>query len=146
MLIAVPAETQSYEKRVAVTPETVKKFIAAGCDLVLEKGAGAAANYSDAAYLEQGARLANDFSSTCGDADLILKVRALNAEELKYVKKGATVASLLMPMPVSPVFAWKWCRVFRAPNPWMCSLLRPILPATNPYCWLWNIINAFSRC
>jgi len=97
MLIAVPAETQSYEKRVAVTPETVKKFIAAGCDLVLEKGAGAAANYSDAAYLEQGARLANDFSSTCGDADLILKVRALNAEELKYVKKGATVASLVNP-------------------------------------------------
>jgi len=97
MLIAVPAESQSYEKRVAATPETVKKFIAAGCDLVLEKGAGAAANYPDAAYIEQGARLANDFSSTCGDADLILKVRALNADELGQVKKGATTASLVNP-------------------------------------------------
>jgi len=97
MQIAVPAESQSYEKRVAATPETVKKFIAAGCDLVLEKGAGAAANYPDAAYVEQGARLADGFSSTCSDADLVLKVRPLNVEELKHVKKGATVASLVNP-------------------------------------------------
>jgi len=53
MLIAVSAETQSYEKHVAATPETVKKFIAAGCDVVLEKGDGAAANYSDANYVEK---------------------------------------------------------------------------------------------
>ncbi len=97
MLIAVPAETQAYEKRVAATPETVKKFIAAGCDVVLEKGAGQAANYPDAAYVEQGARLADDFSSTCGNADLILKVRPLNADELAQVKKGITVASLVNP-------------------------------------------------
>jgi len=97
MLIAVPAETQLYEKRVAATPETVKKFIAAGCDVVLEKGAGQAANYPDADYVEQGATLADDFSSTCGDADLILKVRPLNADELGQVKKGATVASLVNP-------------------------------------------------
>jgi len=97
MLIAVPAETQSYEKRVAATPETVKKFIAAGCDVVLEQGAGEPANYPDAAYVAQGARLADDFSSTCGEADLILKVRPLNADELAQVKKGATVASLVNP-------------------------------------------------
>jgi len=97
MLIAVPAETQSYEKRVAATPETVKKFIAAGCDVVLEKGAGAAANYPDADYIEQGARLADGFSAACGDADLILKVRPLNVDELAQVKQGATVASLVNP-------------------------------------------------
>jgi len=97
MLIAVPAETQPHEKRVAATPETVKKFIAAGCDIVLEKGAGAAANYPDDAYVEQGARLAAGFTATCGKADLILKVRPLNADELGHVKKGATVASLVNP-------------------------------------------------
>jgi len=97
MLIAVPVETQSYEKRVAATPETVKKLIAAGCDVVLEKGAGVSANYSDAAYVEQGARLADDFAAVCAEADLILKVRALNAEELTHMKRGATVASLVNP-------------------------------------------------
>jgi len=97
MLIAVPAETQSNEKRVAATPETVKKFIAAGCDVVLEKGAGQAANYPDAAYVEQGARLAGDFAAACGDADLILKVRPLNADELGQIKKDTTVASLAQP-------------------------------------------------
>ena len=97
MLIAVPAETQSYEKRVAITPETVKKFKAAGCEIVLEKGAGEAANYPDAAYIEQGARLADGFATTCSEADLILKVRSLNADELTHVKKGVTVASLVNP-------------------------------------------------
>ncbi|MDQ6982669.1 MAG: Re/Si-specific NAD(P)(+) transhydrogenase subunit alpha [Mariprofundus sp.] len=97
MLIAVPAETQPYEKRVAATPETVKKFIAAGCDVVLEKGAGARANYPNDAYIEQGARVADNFTSACADADLVLKVSPLNAEELTHVKKGAAVASLLAP-------------------------------------------------
>ncbi len=97
MLIAVPSETQTFEKRVAATPETVKKFIAAGCDVVLEKGAGQAANYPDAGYVEQGARLAGDFAAACADADLILKVRPLNADELGQIKKDTTVASLAQP-------------------------------------------------
>ncbi|MDQ7000907.1 MAG: Re/Si-specific NAD(P)(+) transhydrogenase subunit alpha [Mariprofundus sp.] len=97
MLIAVPAETQSHEKRVAATPETVKKFIAAGCDVVLEKGAGSLANYPDDAYIEQGARLADDFVAACADADLVLKVSPLNADELTHVKQGAAVASLMAP-------------------------------------------------
>jgi len=97
MLIAVPAETQSNEKRVAATPETVKKFIAAGCDVVLEKGAGAAANYPDADYTEQGATLADGFEATCAGAALILKVRSLNAEELSHVKRGSAVSSLVNP-------------------------------------------------
>ncbi|MFQ5346125.1 MAG: Re/Si-specific NAD(P)(+) transhydrogenase subunit alpha [Mariprofundus sp.] len=97
MLIAVPAETQIHEKRVAATPETVKKFTAAGCDVVVEKNAGVAANYPDAAYIEQGARLADDFAAACGAADLILKVRALNESELSKVKAGTTVTSLVNP-------------------------------------------------
>jgi len=97
MLIAVPAETQPHEKRVAATPETVKKFIAAGCDVVLEKQAGAAANYPDDAYIEQGVRVADNFTATCADADLVLKVSPLNKEELTHIKKGAAVASLVAP-------------------------------------------------
>ena len=97
MLIAVPSETQLHEKRVAATPETVAKFIAAGCRVVVEKGAGEAANYPDDAYLEKGATLSEGFAATCGSADLILKVRPLNALEIPALKKGAAVVSLVAP-------------------------------------------------
>ena len=97
MLIAVPAETQLHEKRVAATPETVAKFMAAGCRVVVEKGAGLAASYPDAAYVEKGAELADDFAATCGSADLVLKVRPLNEAEIPVLKKGAVVVSLVSP-------------------------------------------------
>ena len=97
MLIAVPAETQLHEKRVAATPETVAKFIASGCQVVVEKGAGVAASYPDAAYLEKGAELADDFAATCGSADLVLKVRPLNESETSAVNAGATVVGLIAP-------------------------------------------------
>ncbi|GAV20159.1 NAD(P) transhydrogenase subunit alpha [Mariprofundus micogutta] len=97
MLIAVPAETQLLEKRVAATPETVGKFITAGCDVVIERGAGLAASYPDEMYGDKGAKFADDFAATCADADLVLKVRPLNEAEIGVVKQGATVASLAAP-------------------------------------------------
>lgn len=97
MLIAVPVETQLHEKRVAATPETVGKFVASGCSVVVEKGAGSAASYPDQAYVEKGTRLADGFAAACADADLVLKVRPLNAEQIGMVKKGAAVVSLVSP-------------------------------------------------
>ncbi len=97
MLIAVPAETQTHEKRVAATPETVKKFIAAGCEVVVEQGAGAAARFPDADYEQAGASLSKDFKSVVAAADLVLKVAPLSRDELKHVKKGSAVASTAAP-------------------------------------------------
>jgi len=97
MRMAVPAETSANETRVAATPETIKKFIALGCECVVQQGAGEAASIADEAYLEAGATLASSFQDTCKDADLIVKVAALNQEELKHVKSGTTVASLCSP-------------------------------------------------
>jgi len=97
MLIAVPAETQTHEKRVAATPETVKKFIAAGCEVVVEQGAGAAARFPDADYEQAGASLSKDFKSAVVSADLVLKVAPLSRDELKHVKKGSAVASTAAP-------------------------------------------------
>ena len=97
MLIAVPAETQAHEKRVAATPETVAKFIAAGCSVVVERGAGHDARFTDAAYEEVGAHMAEGFRATCTDADLILKVRAPSSVELKDINKGSALASLISP-------------------------------------------------
>jgi len=97
MLIAVPAESQSKEKRVAATPDSVGRFIAAGCDVVVQKGAGAAANFPDAAYQAKGASLVDGFAGVCAEADLVLKVRALQEDEIGALKKGAAVASLVAP-------------------------------------------------
>ena len=95
MLIAIPAETQQFEKRVAATPESVKKFIAAGCDVVVQRGAGNAAFFNDADYAQAGASMADDFAATCKQADLVLKVRAPSASELPVLAKGTAVASLM---------------------------------------------------
>ncbi|MDX8406332.1 MAG: Re/Si-specific NAD(P)(+) transhydrogenase subunit alpha [Mariprofundus sp.] len=95
MLIAVPLETQTHEKRVAATPESVKKFIAAGCDVVIQRGSGDASCYPDADYEAVGARLADDFVATCAGADLVLKVQAPSASELPALAGGTVVASLM---------------------------------------------------
>jgi len=95
--IAIPAETVALETRVAATPETVKKYIALGCDVVVQRGAGEASSYTDAAFTEAGATLADDFTSTTADADVVLKVQALNADEMKILGKNTVVASLNAP-------------------------------------------------
>ena len=61
ILIAVPGESKE-EKRVALSPESAKKFIAKGCDVVIEKGAGKRSDMSDEAYEEAGARITSNIS------------------------------------------------------------------------------------
>jgi len=97
MRIAVPTETSAYETRVAATPETVKKFIAAGCEVVVQKGAGELANLSDTAFTDAGASLADSFALTCQGADLVVKVRAPSKEELTQLTSGTATASLMSP-------------------------------------------------
>jgi len=97
MRIAVPTETLAYETRVAATPETVKKFVAAGCEVVVQKAAGEHADLTDAAFVDAGAILADSFADTCKNADLVVKVRAPSKEELMQLASGTTVASLFAP-------------------------------------------------
>jgi len=97
MRIAVPTETLAYETRIAATPETVKKFIAAGCEVIVQKGAGEHADLTDAAFADAGASLADSFADTCKNADLVVKVRAPSKEELSQLASGTVIASLLAP-------------------------------------------------
>jgi len=97
MRIAVPTETSVYETRVAATPETVKKFIAAGCEVVVQKGAGEQADLSDAAFVDAGAILADSFAIACQGADLVVKVRAPSYDELSQIPAGTAVAALFAP-------------------------------------------------
>ena len=63
MKIAILKERRPNEARVAGSPETVKKFISLGVDVVVEKGAGTAASMSDAEFREAGAAIAADGQS-----------------------------------------------------------------------------------
>jgi len=82
MKISVAKECRAHERRVAATPDTVKKFVGLGADVVVEAGAGLAANIADAAFEEAGATIAPDAPTAYQGADIILKVqRPISADE-----------------------------------------------------------------
>jgi NAD(P) transhydrogenase subunit alpha len=96
-VIAVTKERRAGETRVAATPETVKKLIAAGFSVTVEAGAGIAAAYPDADYVAAGATLAKTAKAAVEKADILYKVRAPEDAEIAALKSGAIVAALLNP-------------------------------------------------
>jgi len=97
MRIAIPSEITPHETRVAATPETVKKLIAAGHAVTVQQSAGVAAMVSDAEYVAAGASIGVDASATSLQADLILKVRAPLLDELPTLRQGAVVVATYSP-------------------------------------------------
>ncbi|WP_391346883.1 Re/Si-specific NAD(P)(+) transhydrogenase subunit alpha [Azospirillum sp. A23] len=103
MKIAIPRERRPGERRVAASPETVKKFKALGLDVVVESGAGLGSSITDAAYEAAGAAIAADQASALADADIVLKVqRPLIAseggeDELALMAKGTLLFAILNP-------------------------------------------------
>lgn len=75
MKIAIPKERRPYEKRVAATPETVKKYIAMGFEVIIESNAGILSRFTDSSYETAGAKIVADVSSLYADADVVLKVQ-----------------------------------------------------------------------
>ncbi|MEH6790015.1 Re/Si-specific NAD(P)(+) transhydrogenase subunit alpha [Parasphingorhabdus sp.] len=96
MKIAVLKELAEGEARVSASPETVKKFIALGATMAVEKGAGESASVSDAAYQEMGATIAAR-SAVLKDADIVLAVQGPDPQSLKGMKKGAWLVASLDP-------------------------------------------------
>ena len=97
MRIAVPAELDPAETRIAATPETVKKFIGLGATVVIEAGAGGHAGYPDADFAAAGASLAATRAETLSDADVVLQVRRPDGTSLSGVKAGAAVIAIMDP-------------------------------------------------
>jgi len=94
MKIAIAAESDKAEPRVAGTPETVKKFIGLGAEVAVEPGAGRRSGILDDEYAAAGAAVA---PGAVKDADIVLKVRRPRADELLDYKKGAVVIALMDP-------------------------------------------------
>jgi H+-translocating NAD(P) transhydrogenase subunit alpha len=95
MLIGAPAETDPAETRVAAIPETVKKFVGLGAEVAIEHEAGAKAGFPDDDYQTAGAQLVS--AEEALGADLVLKVRRPNAQELASFKPGALVIAAMDP-------------------------------------------------
>ncbi len=97
MRIAVPAETQGSETRVAVTPETVRKFIGLGAEVAVEAGAGLASGITDADYEAAGARIAKSAAEAQAGAAIVLKVRRPSPSEAGSLPAGALVIGIMDP-------------------------------------------------
>jgi len=95
MRIGVPLENKPGEFRVAATPETVKKYISAGHEVLVESNAGIAASVPDSAYQAVGASIGA--SSDVFACDMILKVRAPSDNELSQMKAGTVLIGMLDP-------------------------------------------------
>jgi len=94
--LAILKETAEAERRVAATPETVKKFIALGAEVAVEAGAGLTASIADADYETAGAAVGPREAALAG-ADAILGVQGPDPAALQGAKPGALVAAMLDP-------------------------------------------------
>ena len=97
LTIGVPRETFAGEKRVAAAPEVVEKLIKLGFKVCIESGAGAAANFGDAAFVAAGANISANAAELFAGSDIIFKVRAPSPEEVVALRPGTTVISFIWP-------------------------------------------------
>src|SRR5271170_1700047 len=102
MKIAIPKERRTFERRVAATPDTVKKYRALGYEVTVETGAGTDAACPDEFYAAAGAVIAPDAGLALRDADIVLKVqRPMNAgeglNEIGFLKPGSVLIGMLNP-------------------------------------------------
>ncbi len=97
MRVAVPAESDPAEGRVAATPETVKKLLGLGASVTVQNGAGTRAGMPDRDYEGAGASLAPSFEDTVRDADIVLKVRRPSEPETAALRRGSILVGILDP-------------------------------------------------
>ncbi len=102
MKIAVPKERRPYERRVAITPDMVKKYRSLGYQVSIEAGAGHEASFPDDMYIAAGATVIADTAVLLRDADIVLKVQRPMSEgegrnEMGLLKSGAVLIGMLNP-------------------------------------------------
>lgn len=97
MRLAIPRETHLGENRASVTPETVKKLVHLGADVIIEAGAGTGCGISDDEYTAQGAVIEGDRDALLGSADMVLRLRKPENDEVAKLKSGCIHVSYLDP-------------------------------------------------
>ncbi len=96
-IIGVPKETAAGEKRVATVPEVVEKLIKLGFKVMVQSGAGDAANCSDETYRAAGAEIAATADQLWSGSDIVFKVSVPTAEEVGLLREGGTLIGFIWP-------------------------------------------------
>jgi len=97
MIVVAATAERGDETRVALSPETAKKLKALGCEVRVQAGAGQGSHFLDAAFAEAGARVLPSAEETLSGADIVLKVRRPDSQEIGAMKRGAVLAAMLDP-------------------------------------------------
>jgi NAD(P) transhydrogenase subunit alpha len=97
LIIGALKETAPGEKRVALTPQSAAALKKLGYDCVVESGAGLAARFTDEAYAEAGVEVVPDAAALWDKADIVIKVRGPEREELAMARSGQTLISFIWP-------------------------------------------------
>ncbi len=103
MKVGVAKETAPGERRVALVPESLGKLQAAGCEILVESGAGAGSAILDSAYTEAGATVVPT-DQLYAESDVVLKVAKPSSDEVGKLRSGQTVVGFLQPL-IDPALA-----------------------------------------
>jgi len=109
MRVGIPTEVHPGERRVAATPDTVRKLIKLGFDVSVQAGAGEGAKLEDDLYAQAGATIVDDVNALWSDTDIILKVRgpetdpADGVDECERLRDGGWLISLIQPATNGPL-------------------------------------------
>ena len=104
MRISVVKETAEFEKRVALTPDLVKRLCDAGHEVMVEKSAGEAAGFLDDVYKAAGAKIGKAFADTVKGAEVVLKVSALDEKQLPALNANTVVIAMHKPHDSKKLF------------------------------------------
>ena len=142
MRVGVPTETLAGERRVALVPEAARGLVKGGLEVVVESGAGASAFFSDAIYMDAGAKVTD--AATALGSDAVLKVQPPTPDEVGRLRAGAVLISFLQPATNAEVVAalakqkvsafLTSCPASAGRRAWTRCPRRPALPATSPCC------------
>src|SRR3546814_81402 len=86
MRVGVPKEIKNHEYRVGLTPPSVTELVAAGHEVIVETKAGGGIDFEDQDYIDAGARIAPDAASTFAQADMIVKVKEPQPQEIALLE------------------------------------------------------------
>ncbi len=95
LIISVCKEETTEEKRAAISPDAVKKYVALGCNVRVQKGAGEASGILDEEFAQAGATIAADLDACLADADLLLTVSPPSSHVISKLKPHAVVVGML---------------------------------------------------
>src|SRR3954452_16280006 len=108
MRVGAPTEVKADEYRVALTPTGARELVDAGHEVVVQRGAGAGSAIADSDYEAQGARMVPNTEAVYDEAQLIVKVKEPQADELGLLGPGHTLFTFLHLAP-SPALTRSLC-------------------------------------